>query len=136
MQTSVLIPVMWVSLVATSAIPPVDRQQHHPCRDDIIAVCLSSAFHTTKAALPTMLERKWGRIINTGVRSCTTASAAADRRRYQDREEFVLRLADTRGMCTAGSMHSLVASPYKSAYNAAKHGVSSCCGAHCRHSLV
>lgn len=55
--------------------------------DDIIAVCLSSAFHTTKAALPTMLERKWGRIINTG------------------------------------SMHSLVASPYKSAYNAAKHGI-------------
>ncbi len=34
-----------------------------------------------------MLERKWGRIINTG------------------------------------SMHALVASPYKSAYNAAKHGI-------------
>jgi 3-hydroxybutyrate dehydrogenase len=34
-----------------------------------------------------MLERKWGRVINTG------------------------------------SMHALVASPYKSAYNAAKHGI-------------
>ena len=55
--------------------------------DAIIAVCLSSAFHATKAALPGMLERKWGRIINTG------------------------------------SMHALVASPYKSAYNAAKHGI-------------
>ena len=55
--------------------------------DAIIAVCLSSAFHSTKAALPFMLEQQWGRIINTG------------------------------------SMHALVASPYKSAYNAAKHGI-------------
>lgn len=36
--------------------------------DAIIAVCLTSAFHTTKAALPHMLEQKWGRIINTGAR--------------------------------------------------------------------
>eukprot|EP00884_Botryococcus_braunii_P016235 jgi/Botrbrau1/3295/Bobra.174_1s0058.1 len=55
--------------------------------DAIIAVCLSSAFHTTKAALPMMIDNGWGRIINTG------------------------------------SMHALVASPYKSAYNAAKHGI-------------
>lgn len=55
--------------------------------DAILAVCLSSAFHTTKAALPHMLRQGWGRIINTG------------------------------------SMHALVASPYKSAYNAAKHGI-------------
>ena len=34
--------------------------------DAIIAVCLSSAFHTTKAALPHMLRQNWGRIINTG----------------------------------------------------------------------
>ena len=34
--------------------------------DAIIAVCLSSTFHATKAALPHMLEHKWGRIINTG----------------------------------------------------------------------
>lgn len=55
--------------------------------DDIIAVCLNSAFHATKAALPYMLRQGWGRIVNTG------------------------------------SMHALVASPYKSAYNAAKHGI-------------
>jgi NAD(P)-dependent dehydrogenase (short-subunit alcohol dehydrogenase family) len=55
--------------------------------DDIIAVCLNSAFHATKAALPYMHQQGWGRIINTG------------------------------------SMHALVASPYKSAYNAAKHGI-------------
>ena len=55
--------------------------------DALIAILLSSAFHTTKAALPFMLEQGWGRVINTG------------------------------------SMHALVASPYKSAYNAAKHGI-------------
>ena len=55
--------------------------------DAVLAIILSSAFHTTKAALPAMKTRGWGRIINTG------------------------------------SMHSLVASPYKSAYNAAKHGI-------------
>ncbi len=38
--------------------------------DAIIAVCLSSAFHTTKAALPYMLRQQWGRIINTGARRC------------------------------------------------------------------
>lgn len=55
--------------------------------DAVLAIILSSAFHTTKAALPGMKAKGWGRIINTG------------------------------------SMHSLVASPYKSAYNAAKHGI-------------
>ena len=55
--------------------------------DDIIAVCLSSAFHASKAALPYMKEAGWGRIINTG------------------------------------SMHALVASPYKSAYNAGGGGL-------------
>ncbi len=55
--------------------------------DALIAVILSSTFHATKAALPAMKAKGWGRIINTG------------------------------------SMHSLVASPFKSAYNAAKHGV-------------
>ncbi len=56
--------------------------------DAVLAIILSSAFHATKAALPGMKAKGWGRIINTG------------------------------------SMHSLVASPYKSAYNAAKHGIS------------
>jgi 3-hydroxybutyrate dehydrogenase len=55
--------------------------------DAVLAIILSSAFHTTKAALPAMKAKGWGRVINTG------------------------------------SMHSLVASPYKSAYNAAKHGL-------------
>ncbi len=32
--------------------------------DAILAINLSSAFHTTRLALPKMLEHKWGRIIN------------------------------------------------------------------------
>ncbi|HUZ74633.1 MAG TPA: 3-hydroxybutyrate dehydrogenase [Stellaceae bacterium] len=55
--------------------------------DAIIAINLSSAFHTTRAALPGMKQRKWGRIIN------------------------------------IASAHGLIASPFKSAYVAAKHGM-------------
>ena len=55
--------------------------------DAILAINLSSAFHTTRLAVPTMKQKKWGRIINTA------------------------------------SAHSLVASPNKSAYVAAKHGI-------------
>jgi len=55
--------------------------------DQIIAINLTSAFHTIRAAVPGMKARKWGRIINTA------------------------------------SAHSLVASPFKSAYVAAKHGL-------------
>lgn len=32
--------------------------------DAILAINLSSAFHTSRLALPSMLDRKWGRIIN------------------------------------------------------------------------
>ncbi|WP_019953674.1 3-hydroxybutyrate dehydrogenase [Yoonia vestfoldensis] len=55
--------------------------------DAILAINLSSAFHTTAAAVTGMRERGWGRIIN------------------------------------VASAHGLTASPYKSAYVAAKHGI-------------
>lgn len=55
--------------------------------DRVIAINLSSSFHTMKAAIPGMRERGWGRIVN------------------------------------IASAHGLVASPFKSAYVAAKHGV-------------
>ena len=55
--------------------------------DAIIAIDLSSAFHTTQSLIGAMREKGWGRIIN---------------------------------MCSA---HGLVASPYKTAYVAAKHGI-------------
>lgn len=55
--------------------------------DAIIAINLTSAFHTTAAALPLMRENGWGRVVN------------------------------------IASAHGLVASPFKSAYVAAKHGI-------------
>ena len=55
--------------------------------DAIIAINMSSAYHTTAAALPMMRAAGWGRVIN------------------------------------IASAHGLTASPYKSAYVAAKHGV-------------
>lgn len=55
--------------------------------DAIIAINLSSAFHTTRLAIPYMKSKGWGRIIN------------------------------------VASAHALVASPFKSAYVAAKHGI-------------
>jgi 3-hydroxybutyrate dehydrogenase len=55
--------------------------------DQVVAINLSSSFHTTKAVLPAMKEKRWGRIIN------------------------------------VASVHGLLASAYKSAYVAAKHGI-------------
>jgi 3-hydroxybutyrate dehydrogenase len=55
--------------------------------DAILAINLTSAFHTIRAAVPGMKAQKWGRIVNTA------------------------------------SAHSLVASPFKSAYVSAKHGL-------------
>ncbi len=60
---------------------PVDKW------DAIIAINMSSAFHTTAAALPMMRAAGWGRVIN------------------------------------IASAHGLRASPFKSAYVTAKHGV-------------
>jgi 3-hydroxybutyrate dehydrogenase len=43
--------------------------------DAVIAVNLSSSFHTIRAALPGMKQRKWGRIINTASAHGLVASA-------------------------------------------------------------
>jgi len=55
--------------------------------DAIIAINLTSAFHTTAAALPGMRAKGWGRVVN------------------------------------IASAHGLTASPFKSAYVSAKHGL-------------
>jgi 3-hydroxybutyrate dehydrogenase len=55
--------------------------------DAILSINLSSAFHTTRAALPAMRKNRFGRVIN------------------------------------IASAHGLVASPFKAAYVAAKHGI-------------
>ena len=76
-------------LVNNAGIQHVEAIETFPAEkwDAIIAINLSSAFHATKAVIPGMKARKWGRIIN------------------------------------VASAHALVASPFKSAYVAAKHGV-------------
>ncbi|HLY58161.1 MAG TPA: 3-hydroxybutyrate dehydrogenase [Stellaceae bacterium] len=66
--------------VAPVAEFPVDKW------NSIIAINLTAAFHTSRLAIPAMIERGYGRIIN------------------------------------IASAHGLVASPFKSAYVAAKHG--------------
>jgi 3-hydroxybutyrate dehydrogenase len=76
-------------LVNNAGIQFVSPVEDFPAEkwDQIIAINLSSAFHATRAALPGMKAKKWGRIINTA------------------------------------SAHALIASPFKSAYTAAKHGI-------------
>jgi 3-hydroxybutyrate dehydrogenase len=76
-------------LVNNAGIQHVAPLQEFPPEkwDAILAIDLSSVFHTTRLALPSMLRNNWGRIIN------------------------------------IASAHGLVASAYKSAYVAAKHGV-------------
>ena len=53
-------------LVNNAGIQHVAPLQDFPPEkwDAILAINLSSAFHTTRLALPSMLKNKWGRIIN------------------------------------------------------------------------
>lgn len=76
-------------LVNNAGIQHVARIEDFPTAqwDRIIAINLTSAFHTTRTAIPLMKAKGKGRIIN------------------------------------VASAHALVASPYKSAYVAAKHGI-------------
>ena len=76
-------------LVNNAGIQHVAAVEDFPVErwDAVIAINLSSAFHTMRLALPGMRARNWGRIIN------------------------------------IASAHGLVASPQKSAYVAAKHGL-------------
>ncbi|MEL7098641.1 MAG: 3-hydroxybutyrate dehydrogenase [Pseudomonadota bacterium] len=76
-------------LVNNAGIQHVAAIQDFPIEkwDAIIAINLSSAFHTSAVAVTGMRERGWGRIIN------------------------------------IASAHGLTASPFKSAYIAAKHGI-------------
>ena len=76
-------------LVNNAGIQHVSPIEDFPVEkwDAIIAINMTSAFHTIRQVLPGMKQRRWGRIIN------------------------------------LASAHGLVASPFKSAYVAAKHGV-------------
>lgn len=76
-------------LVNNAGIQHVAPVEEFPVEkwDAILAINLSAAFHTVRAALPAMRKKGWGRIVN------------------------------------IASAHALVASPFKSAYVAAKHGI-------------
>ena len=76
-------------LVNNAGIQHVSPVEDFPVErwDAVIAINLTSAFHTTRLVLGPMRARRWGRIIN------------------------------------IASTHGLVASPAKSAYVAAKHGL-------------
>ena len=76
-------------LVNNAGIQHVDPIEEFPVDkwNAIIAINLSSAFHTCRLAVPHMKKNGWGRIIN------------------------------------VASAHALVASPFKSAYVSAKHGI-------------
>jgi 3-hydroxybutyrate dehydrogenase len=76
-------------LVNNAGIQHVASIEQFPIEkwDAILAINLSSAFHATRASLPSMRRNGFGRIIN------------------------------------IASAHGLVASPFKSAYVAAKHGI-------------
>lgn len=76
-------------LVNNAGIQYVAPPEEFPVEkwDAIVAINLSSAFHTTRLAIPHMKANSWGRIVN------------------------------------IASAHALVASPFKSAYVAAKHGI-------------
>ncbi len=76
-------------LVNSAGIQHVSGVDQFPVEkwDAVLAIDLSSAFHTIRRALPTMRRQRAGRIIN------------------------------------IASAHALVASPFKAAYVAAKHGL-------------
>lgn len=76
-------------LINNAGIQYVSKIEDFPNEkwDAIIAINLSSSFHTIKHVVPIMKEQGWGRIIN------------------------------------LASAHAIVASPFKSAYVAAKHGI-------------
>ena len=69
-------------LVNNAGIQYVSPIQNFPVDkwDAIIAINLSSAFHTIRTALPLMLERNWGRIIN--IASAHGLVASADKSAY------------------------------------------------------
>jgi 3-hydroxybutyrate dehydrogenase len=65
-------------LVNNAGIQHVALVEDFPAErwDAIIAINLSSAFHTTRLAMPTMKSRNWGRIINVASAHGLVASAA------------------------------------------------------------
>ena len=75
--------------------------------DAIIAINLSSAFHATKAVLPGMRARKWGRVIN--IASTHGQVASAEKSAYVSAKHGIIGLTKTVALETAGSGITCVA---------------------------
>src|SRR5688572_13742474 len=75
--------------------------------DAIIAINLTSAFHATKAALPGMRARKWGRVIN--IASAHGQVASAEKSAYVSAKHGIIGLTKTVALETAGSGITCVA---------------------------
>lgn len=69
--------------------------------DAILAINLSSAFHTTRACLPQMRERNWGRIIN--IASVHGLVASAHKAAYVAAKHGLIGLTKTTALETADS---------------------------------
>src|SRR5262249_59223569 len=67
--------------------------------DAIIAINLSSAFHSIKAALPGMRARKWGRIIN--IASTHGLVASTEKAAYVSAKHGIVGLTKTVGLETS-----------------------------------
>jgi 3-hydroxybutyrate dehydrogenase len=79
-------------LVNNAGIQHVARVENFPVErwDAIMAINLSSAFHATRLALPAMLARNWGRIIN--VASVHGLVASAEKAAYVAAKHGVIGL--------------------------------------------
>jgi 3-hydroxybutyrate dehydrogenase len=69
--------------------------------DAVIAINLSSAFHTTKAALPAMRGKGWGRVIN--IASAHGLAASANKSAYVAAKHGIVGLTKVTALETGGS---------------------------------
>lgn len=67
--------------------------------DAVIAINLSAAFHATKAALPLMIARRWGRIVN--IASAHGLVASADKAAYVSAKHGLVGLTKVTAIETA-----------------------------------
>jgi len=88
-------------LVNNAGIQHVAKVENFPVErwDAIIAINLSSAFHTTRLALPAMREANWGRIIN--IASVHGLVASAEKSAYVAAKHGIVGLTKVTALETA-----------------------------------
>ena len=90
-------------LVNNAGIQHTAKLEDFPAErwDAIIAINLSSAFHTTRAVLPGMRGRGWGRIVNTA--SVHGLVASSEKAAYVAAKHGIVGLTKVTALETAGS---------------------------------